>query len=131
MAQCLRFVCNKCGFAIEGWDDGNPYIEFPKGKRTYFYHPGDERKIEEISSRILGHEPSDQEIGEILEKYAGNAPDHICRDCGKISKIDPNKDAMKCRKCKSEDVEEIYNLGGKRCLKCDGQFSRGESAGIS
>jgi hypothetical protein len=131
MAQCLRFVCNKCGFPIGGWDDGNPYIEFPKGKRTYFYHPSGDEVIQKVGFKILGYEPGHEEIREILTKYAGNAPDHICRDCEKTSKIDPDKDAMKCRKCKSEDIEEIYNLSGKKCLKCDGQFSQGESFLIS
>jgi hypothetical protein len=112
VAQCLLFVCNKCGFSIEGWDDGNPYIENSNGKRKYYYHPEEPPKIS-------------------LTFSFGNAPDYVCRKCGKISKIDPDKDAMQCRKCKSEAVEEIYNLGGKKCLKCDGQFSQGESIAIS
>ena len=34
-----------CGFTAEGWDEGNPYIEFSNGKREYFYHPRGELEL--------------------------------------------------------------------------------------
>ncbi|MDX2444866.1 MAG: hypothetical protein QNK30_13805 [Bacteroidales bacterium] len=62
MAMCLRFTCDKCGFYQEGWDEGNPYIEFPKGKRNYYYHPGNEIKIGNLYFKIDNPETSDNEI---------------------------------------------------------------------
>ena len=42
MAAQITFRCSKCGFSVESWDDGNPYIEGPDGKRHQFYHPGED-----------------------------------------------------------------------------------------
>jgi len=108
MATQLTFTCNKCGFSVDGWDEGNPYIEHPENRREYIYHPDDDREL-----------------------CTGNAPDHICMKCGAISKIDPEKDKIICSKCGSSKVEDTYELTGKPCLKCDGTFSEGEVSAIS
>lgn len=38
-------TCDKCGFEVDAWDDGNPYVQDSKGKRHYFYHPTNEWDI--------------------------------------------------------------------------------------
>ncbi len=131
MAMSIIFTCKQCGFSLGGWDDGNPYIEHPAGKRHYFYHPGGEAILEEIAGKILGHAPSPDELEKIQATHTGNAPDHICRACVETSKIDPEKDGEVCPSCGSKEVEDLYTLGGKKCIKCPGQFSEGKMGAIS
>lgn len=54
MAMSLIFTCEQCGFSVEGWDEGNPYIINSKGKRVFFYHPGGEDVMEKVVEEILG-----------------------------------------------------------------------------
>ena len=131
MAICLIFTCNQCGFSIDAWSDGNPYIEDPQGKRHYFYHPSEDSMISEIALKILGHTPTEAEKEELLLKHGGNAPDHICRDCGETSQIDPKRDTLACPHCSSKRIVARYNLGGAPCLKCSGTFSEGSPGAIS
>ena len=131
MASSIIFTCKQCGFSVEAWDDGNPYIEYPKGKRTYFYHPGGEHKVVRVAKQILGHSPDPDELEMIYRKYSGNAPDHICRACGETSKVDPDKDEKLCSSCGSKKIEDLYNLGGTKCIKCPGTFSEGSMGAIS
>jgi hypothetical protein len=131
MAAGYKFTCDTCGFSIEIWDDGNPYIEYPAGERHYFYHPGEESAVREIAARILGHSPTRGECDDVLKRYAGNASDHVCRRCGEVSKIDHQKDLIRCGACGCADVEETFLLGEKTCLKCHGRFSKGECCGVS
>lgn len=129
-ASCI-YTCNSCGFSLEAWDDGNPYIEFPKGKRNHFYHPGEDEVIKRVTRLIVGHAPTSEECDAALRQYAGNETDHICRSCRKETKFDPEKDAHACTRCGSADVEEMCKLAGKKCIKCDGTFSEGQFHAIS
>jgi len=43
MAEAVRYVCGKCGHAIEAWSDGNPYYIDDAGTKQYAYHPDHER----------------------------------------------------------------------------------------
>ena len=131
MAQCLTFICPKCGFSLEAWDDGNPYIVDKRGVRRYFYHPSGGKVIEKVTNAINGRECTEDERLKILTERCGNAPDHICRKCGTISKLDPAKDSMVCSKCKSDQLEDTYGLTGKKCTKCDGVFPEGVNTAIS
>jgi len=45
MAMSIIYSCDKCGFEVDAWDDGNPYVQDSKGKRHYFYHPTNEMDI--------------------------------------------------------------------------------------
>ena len=120
MALGIEFYCNKCNFSITAWDDGNPYIIYPIRKRNYFYHPsGIDSFIEKLKSKNL----SEKEINNILENGVyGNAPDHICLECGKIYKIDPEVDKIECKKCKSKNIIDLVKLKGKKCPFCGGKF---------
>lgn len=105
MAQCIRFVCSTCGFAIEAWSDGNPFYIDDDGKKKYAYHPNH-------------HE---------LSKCIANDVPHLCLDCGKQVKIDSRLEAKVCPKCRSVKVVETYELDGVECPKCrKGKFEQEE-----
>jgi len=131
MAMSLIYICDKCGLSLEAWDDGNPYIEYPGGKRHYFYHPNGEAILEKVTTDILGHSPTSEELEAICDQYAGNAPDHLCRDCGETSRIDPDKDKLVCQHCGSDKVVDLQALDGKKCIKCSGHFYPGGPGAIS
>lgn len=131
MAMSLIFTCDQCGYSQSGWSDGSPYIEHPKGKRNYFYHPGGESILKRIAGEILGHEPSPDEMEQVVSKYVGNAPSHICRGCEKVTQIDTERDGKLCPHCGSAEIENLYRLAGKKCIKCPGKFSEGEMGAVS
>jgi hypothetical protein len=39
MAEGVRYVCERCGHAIEAWSDGNTYCIDETGTKRYAYHP--------------------------------------------------------------------------------------------
>lgn len=131
MAECLKYTCDSCGFSLEAWDEGNPYIEYPAGNRQHFYHPEEDYEIRRIAESILSREPTSEDCERILREYAGNEPDHICYDCQTVFRLDPDKDALVCKQCGSGRNEKIYGISGKKCVKCDGTFSEGEFLAIS
>lgn len=131
MSLCVKFTCNKCGFSVESWDDGHPYIEFPKGARNFFYHPGESEVISEVAEKILGHHASNFECEEVLQKYGGAASEFICRKCRHVSVLDPQKDQLVCAQCGCQDVQDTWTLANSKCLKCDGVFPDGVVTGIS
>ena len=107
MAQQFLFVCDTCTFSIENWDDGNPYQLSKDDKRIYINHP------EDLSISI------------------GNAPDYICRDCYKISRINCDIDKLHCSSCNSKEIEKVSNLNNKTCIKCHGIFVKYITGAIS
>jgi DNA-directed RNA polymerase subunit RPC12/RpoP len=119
MAAGYRVRCGKCTFTLLTWDEGNPYVEFPEGERHYFHHPVDNTGFKTVR-RILKHEPSHEEYKNFMEKYVGNAPDHLCLDCGKITKLNPDVDKLVCPKCNSDNIVKTGHLNGKQCPFCDG-----------
>ena len=135
MAMSTIYTCGKCGFKVEAWDDGNPYVQDSKGERHYYFHPTNQMDImEEVLAKMPPHIPSSEESGEsepFFGIHTGNAPDHLCLNCGKISLIDPEMDKMICKKCKSDEVTELTSLAGKKCPKCSGHFDQGSEGAIS
>ena len=107
MAQQFIFECDECEFSIEEWDDGNPYEIMLDGSRNYVYHPDD------------------------LSNTVGNALNYICRECGKTSCLDPDKDEIKCKFCNSINIEDILKLNNKKCIKCDGKLTMRPTGSIS
>jgi hypothetical protein len=118
------FTCNRCDFSLTAWSCGNPYIEYPPGTRQHFHHPGEGQKIADIAKSILGREPTEDDCDSILRNYSGNEPNHVCKECLTISKLDLLKDVLACRQCGAATVERILDLAGKQCLRCKGVFSR-------
>jgi DNA-directed RNA polymerase subunit RPC12/RpoP len=136
MAQQNTYTCDACGYSLESWDEGNPYIRGPyiggpRAKRYYFYHPGETQQICKILETILGYTPSDAEVEEYLENHAGNEHDFICYDCMAVFKIDPETDKKRCRKCRSTRVVDLCELAGKPCPKCGGALTVTECTAIS
>jgi len=141
MAMSIIYTCEACDFKVDAWDDGNPYVQDSKGERHYFYHPTNEWDIMgEVLAKMPPRIPSSEESGEseeseesapVYDTHTGNAPDHLCLNCGKISLIDPEMDNMICKKCKSDEVTELTSLAGKKCPKCSGHFDQGSEGGIS
>jgi hypothetical protein len=131
MSAQYTFSCSKCDFTVESWEDGNQYIEDLKGKRHFFYHPAESEVRDKIAKEICGPEYSEAKILKIYSDSIGNAPDHICRNCEKITRLNPEKDKIVCRKCGSLSLEITIKLAGKKCIKCDGIFSEGEFSAIS
>jgi len=120
MAMSLRYTCESCGFTVEGWDDGNPYVGYENGDRDYYYHPISESEVfEMIMKKGLN------------ELRRGNALDHICMNCESITMLDPYHDKMVCRKCKGTELIETYEMGGKSCPKCEGKMDMGKMGAIS
>ena len=136
MASCLKFTCSSCGFSIEGWDGGNPYIEYPKGVRKYYHHPRVRPAIWDVAReafgiKIFNRKPTEAEMRQFYIEHTGNAPDYLCIDCGTISRIDGRKEKMVCNRCQSVRLHKTCNLAMVKCPKCNGLFSKGEMVAIS
>ena len=132
MAARLTFRCLGCGFSVDSWDDGNPYIEDRQGKRHHFYHPCEDMQIREIVGRILGRKPKQGEIDEMVKLHSGNESNFICTDCLKIMPKDPKKDALVCDHCQGQRLVRTHALAGTPCPACKvGRFGRGDMTAIS
>ena len=118
MAYCRRFVCNKCGFFIDAWDDGNPYIKDPDGVYHYFHHPGMEFQAFRIVQEIVGHKPTQDEVDYWIREHGGNRSDVICLECGHKFMTDLKREDGKCPECRSAHVVKLNHLKGQRCPKC-------------
>gem|GEM_PF-3146283 len=127
----MKFKCNKCGLTLEGWDDGNPYIEDLERKRHYYYHPSEHTQPYSIVAGIIGHYPTCEELQTYCEGRSGNASDYVCEACHEVSRLDKDRDTMACGKCGHEKVRDMWLLSQTPCIKCDGTFSRGKVSGIS
>lgn len=128
MAEGCLFKCSNCSFELEVWSDGNPfYIDLATMKKVYCYHP-EEPKF----------------------PLAGNDVPHLCLDCGRefkvecsaiafdgvhgvrgpetdeYDRVESNDDQKRCTKraCKSTNIIDCQELGGKTCPKCKkGRFT--------
>lgn len=122
MAMCVIYSCRNCDYQVEAWDEGNPYIEI-NGERTYFYHPEpfpDPPNSDEFKSSGSSEKP-----------IVGNAPDHVCMDCGEILMLDSGRDTMTCARCRSSKLVEAFEMANQQCPKCGGTLNEGEPGGIS
>lgn len=132
MASCTRFTCDQCGFAIDCWDDGNRYLEWPGGTRNYLYHPSDGHKTDELMLAIYGREPTAAEYANAFRLYGGNESGFLCTDCAIVNRIDPKRDPAACKRCGSNSLRQVKELAKMECPKCRlGQFDCGEFGGIS
>lgn len=95
MAQGKTLVCSGCKKSLHVWEDGNPYVTGPAGKKTFFHHP-------------------DPRMGEA----DGNAPDCVCNACGKRGRVDEHRLPKTCRTCKVGTLVPAWELEGKPCPWC-------------
>lgn len=131
MALSETYRCEKCGYCVEAWDDGNPYLQLSFGRRHYFYHPEDVQSLRPLLEKEMGGILTREEFELALAERIGNAPDHLCPDCGKTFQLDPSTEQSVCPKCQSQRVFEIWSCQGKPCPKCGGRFLPGEMGAIS
>jgi protein-arginine kinase activator protein McsA len=96
MAECIRYVCDNCGEAIEAWSDGNPYYIDESGKKHYAYHPDHEN----------------------LARCIGNDSPHLCLACGKQFKVDSRVRRTGCSACDSPEIVDTFHLDGRDCPFC-------------
>jgi len=60
---------------------------------------------------------------ELLERCIGNDTEHLCLSCKKEFMVDSEAPITTCPKCKSSDIVDMMELGGKSCPYCkDGVF---------
>ena len=103
MAECVRFVCDGCGHAIEAWSDGNPYYLDPDGRKVYAYHPHHEE----------------------LARCIGNDSPHLCLACGAEVMVDSLAPTRVCSACGAEALVDTFELDGRTCPVCQaGRFAR-------
>ncbi len=96
MAQGVRFICEKCGYAIEAWSDGNPYYLNANGVKQYAYHPDHDG----------------------LARCIGNDVPHICMSCGQEIMVDSRAPINSCPNCGKTELAQTFHLGGRRCPHC-------------
>jgi DNA-directed RNA polymerase subunit RPC12/RpoP len=132
MAARFTFTCSHCGFRVESWSDSNPYIRGPNGRRHHYYHPGEDQQLAQIAEKILGHPPTPEEIEELRRLHGGNESDYVCTACQKISRRDPSKDKLTCRRCGSKQIIRTSEVAGQPCFACNqGRFDNGPMTAIS
>lgn len=134
MAMSLIYLCKACGFTAEGWDDGNPYIEFANGKRKYFYHPGGEDQLyreillEDFQISLDDSKPF-IELGNAKEKHY-YLPGEVKALFQDILQFHPDKESWEEKKSGNApdhiclDCKEITKLDPRRdekiCPQCKG-----------
>ena len=96
MAECIRFVCDACGHAIESWSDGNPYYLDPDRGKVYAYHPHHD----------------------LLELCIGNDEPHLCLACGAEAMVDSREPTGVCSSCGAEALVDTFELDGRPCPAC-------------
>lgn len=86
------------------------------GSRWY-YAPG--QPLQQVILEIEYEEHTqldDQELQRLLQKQ-GNAPEHLCLECGRTPWIDPRYDALECWWCGGAVVKG-FALVGRTCPRC-------------
>ena len=132
MAACTTFTCSKCDFTVDHWDDGSPYVQGPDGERHHFYHPDGEEQLGQIVADILGHQPTSNEIEQVMKQHGGNEADYLCEACLEIVKRDPDRDELTCTGCGSTALVDVSKLAGRTCPSCKkGSFDEGMLGAIS
>ncbi len=96
MAECIRYVCNRCSHTIESWSDGNPYFINESGAKQYAYHPDHEG----------------------LARCIGNDSPHLCIQCGHGFKVDSRDPISSCPKCGASIIKPTSELEGIQCPAC-------------
>ncbi|MBB5037223.1 hypothetical protein [Prosthecobacter dejongeii] len=132
MAECTDFSCNVCGFKIESWSDGHPYLTDGSGKRHFFYHPGDEDECREFYQKEMGRlRVVEKDYLAFWRDRGGCEVSLICLHCGRQTQRDPERDTMRCTHCRRNELMDTQELEGRSCPKCKRGAFCGEFGGIS
>lgn len=132
MAAGTDFTCSHCGFQIESWDDGNPYLTDHEGKRHFFHHPGDYWQPREFYQQQTGRaEVREEDYLAFCQELGGNESNLICLHCGRLTRRDPGRDSMRCTGCRRHELHDTRELEGMACPKCGKGTFPGEWGAIS
>ena len=118
MACSVIHRCPVCGFEIEAWSDGHPYILDDRNRPQFYYHPCEDERERILASCDWARFKTDEELSDLLQVKSGIMSDMICLDCAGKFKCDTEKKKPKCRKCGSENVHDQFKLEGVTCPKC-------------
>lgn len=130
MAICTVFTCTHCGFQIESWSDGLPYLRGTDGTRHYYCHPGEQgvwRERFEAEHRRPAGTP--EELLAFVEATMGCELSYLCRHCGRQTRRDPERDSLRCTGCGRKDLHPLHELEGQTCPKCGQGTFHGEFTG--
>jgi hypothetical protein len=114
MAQGWISVCTNCGYALEGWDEGNPWT---KDGVVRIQMPGAET-LPPIRKEYIYH-PSPRNV-----RIMGNDVRHLCVDCGRKFYCDvialeaEGLERPACIKCGGPNAIPFDELRGHPCPKC-------------
>ena len=125
MAACYRLSCNRCDYAVEIWDEGNPYAQDWRGRRWFIYHPhlfeGVVHEYERHEGRFVSQEEKEQ-----LLRHCGNASEHVCLTCGRITWIDPRSTRALSRFSAGGATARLF-----RDLRLSGRLARSAKQALS
>jgi hypothetical protein len=116
MAACYKLACNRCDYAVEIWDEGNPYAQDWRGRRWFIYHPHFFKEVAYEYERHEGRFVSQEEKDQLLW-HRGNAVEHVCLTCGRITWIDRRFDSLQCWWCDGAVIRG-FALAGLTCPRC-------------
>lgn len=132
MAACTEYSCSHCGFKVEAWDDGNPYLTDTEGKRHFFYHPGGDLEAREFYQQQAGCAAvQEDEYRAFWQERGGNESNLICLHCGRQTRRDPERDSLRCTGCRQQALLVVNELEGRACPKCGKGVFHGEMGAIS
>lgn len=95
MAEAREMACSNCGQRHLAWDEGDPWVRLPNGRKRYVYHP----------------DP-------LTELREGVDMECLCLGCGRTSRRDPSRAPWRCHGCGSRGVSQIADLAGCECPHC-------------
>jgi len=132
MAGCYTFTCDRCGFSVDSWEDGNRYLEWPIGTRNYLYHPDDIKETERLMQEIYGRSSTPEENERAFRRYGANETEFLCYDCLTISRLDVEIEPRVCASCKSSALRTASRLAKTKCPRCrQGNFADGQITAVS
>jgi DNA-directed RNA polymerase subunit RPC12/RpoP len=131
MAMCTDYTCGRCGFRVESWDDGNPYLMNAAGKRHHYYHPGGPSDIMRLYQELTGAPEDWSALETYSHTHGGIEGDYLCQHCGRQTRRDPARDVLRCTGCKRMALLPCEDLEGKPCPKCRQGVFTGQFGAIS
>ena len=110
MPQVNKFKCNKCDFEMpSGWGGYIYVIDF-FGARVICEHPGEGRKVLQVTGFSITEAEQKGLVGKI--SYC------ICLNCLAQYELDFDKDEKTCKICGSRQIVSEKQLVGNKCPKC-------------
>jgi len=116
--MCTDYVCGHCQFRVESRDYGNLYLMDAAGKRHYYCLPNGPGEEMRLYQRLTGAGEDYAGLEAYYQSHGGNEGDYLCMSCGRQTRRDPARDALRCTGCKRMTLLHSAELEGKPCPKC-------------